>query len=79
MIHTLEAALWEFFRNDNFHDGVLEAVNLADDSDTDGAVFGQLAGAFYGETSLPTNWIANVFRCQAPYHFVEDLFKAREV
>jgi ADP-ribosylglycohydrolase len=34
----------------------LLAVNLGDDADTTGAVYGQLAGAFYGEGGIPTAW-----------------------
>jgi ADP-ribosyl-[dinitrogen reductase] hydrolase len=30
------------------------AVNLGDDADTTGAVYGQLAGAFYGEIKSTT-------------------------
>lgn len=32
-------------------------VNLGDDADTTGAVYGQLAGAFYGEAVLPVPWL----------------------
>jgi ADP-ribosyl-[dinitrogen reductase] hydrolase len=32
------------------------AVNLGDDADTTGAVYGQLPGAFYGEESIPKEW-----------------------
>ena len=32
------------------------AVNLGDDADTTGAVYGQLAGAFYGEEGIPDGW-----------------------
>jgi ADP-ribosyl-[dinitrogen reductase] hydrolase len=32
------------------------AVNLGDDADTTGAVFGQLAGAYYGESAIPSKW-----------------------
>jgi ADP-ribosylglycohydrolase len=32
------------------------AVNLGDDSDTTGAVYGQIAGAFYGMAGIPENW-----------------------
>jgi ADP-ribosylglycohydrolase len=32
------------------------AVNLGDDADTTGAVYGQLAGAYYGEPAIPPEW-----------------------
>jgi ADP-ribosylglycohydrolase len=32
------------------------AVNLGDDADTTGAVYGQIAGAFYGEDGIPDEW-----------------------
>jgi ADP-ribosylglycohydrolase len=33
------------------------AVNVGDDeADTTGAVYGQLAGAFYGEQGIPESW-----------------------
>jgi ADP-ribosyl-[dinitrogen reductase] hydrolase len=31
-------------------------VNLGDDADTTGAVFGQLAGAHYGAGGIPAEW-----------------------
>jgi ADP-ribosylglycohydrolase len=57
VVDTLEAALWAFARTDNFEDGALEVVNLGDDADTTGAVYGQLAGAYYGIDSIPQNWL----------------------
>lgn len=56
VVQSLEAALWAFYHADNFRDGCLNAVNLGDDADTTGAVYGQLAGAFYGETGIPEEW-----------------------
>jgi len=38
MIHTLKAALWAFEQTENFKDGAILAVNLANDADTVGAV-----------------------------------------
>ena len=73
VVHTLEAALWAFYRSDNFRDAILEAVNLADDSDTVGAVCGQLAGAYFGETALPIEWILKMYGAQGFYHFAQDL------
>ncbi|MCY7379484.1 MAG: ADP-ribosylglycohydrolase family protein, partial [Gemmatimonadaceae bacterium] len=48
VVDSLEAALWAFSRTDDFRSGALAAVNLGDDADTTGAVYGQLAGAYYG-------------------------------
>jgi ADP-ribosylglycohydrolase len=56
VIHTLEAALWAFHTTDNFRDGALKVVNLGEDADSTGAVYGQLAGAYYGEEAIPAKW-----------------------
>lgn len=73
VVHTLEAALWAFARTTDFRAGALDAVNLAGDADTVGAVYGQLAGAFYGETGIPADWIAKTQAAHGFYHFAEDL------
>ena len=56
VVDSLEAALWSFWRTDNFRDAILTAVNLGDDADTTAAVCGQVAGAFYGESGIPGHW-----------------------
>jgi ADP-ribosyl-[dinitrogen reductase] hydrolase len=49
IVDALEAALWAFWSDgDSFEKGALEAVNLGDDTDTTAAIYGQLAGAYYG-------------------------------
>jgi ADP-ribosylglycohydrolase len=53
---TMEAALWAFQRTDDFRSGALQVVNLGDDADTTGAVYGQIAGAFYGASAIPASW-----------------------
>ncbi|MEZ2229496.1 ADP-ribosylglycohydrolase family protein [Microcoleus sp.] len=42
------------------------AVNLGDDADTTGAVYGQLAGAFYGEGGLPEKWRSQLVHLDTP-------------
>lgn len=56
VVKSLEAALWAFYQSSSFREGCLLAVNLGDDADTTGAVYGQLAGAFYGEQGIPQEW-----------------------
>ncbi|MBI5879787.1 MAG: ADP-ribosylglycohydrolase family protein [Chloroflexi bacterium] len=60
--HSLEAALWAFHGSDNFRDGVLMAVNLGDDADTTGAIYGQLAGAYYGVEGIPAEWLGQLVK-----------------
>lgn len=57
VVEALEAALWAFAHIRPFEDGVLAAVNLGDDADTTGAIYGQLAGAFYGVGAIPELWL----------------------
>ena len=56
VVKSLEAALWAFHDAKNFRQAVLRAVNLGDDADTTGAVCGQLAGAYWGESGIPLEW-----------------------
>ena len=53
VVDSLEAALWAFHRGHSFEEGLMLAVNLGDDADTTAAVYGQLAGAFYGVSAIP--------------------------
>ncbi len=57
VVKSLEAALWALDQTDTFESGCLLAVNLGDDADTTAAVYGQLAGAIYGESGLPPQWL----------------------
>lgn len=57
VVESLEAALWAFSRSSSFEEGLLLAVNLGDDADTTGAVYGQIAGAFYGAAAIPAKWM----------------------
>ena len=59
-VSTLDAALWAFNTTENFADGLIAAVNLGGDSDSIGAVYGQLAGAFYGFDAIPDRWVKAV-------------------
>jgi ADP-ribosyl-[dinitrogen reductase] hydrolase len=57
VIDTLEAALWAFFTTSSFRDGAIKVVNLGNDADTVGAVYGGLSGAWHGFDAIPEEWI----------------------
>jgi ADP-ribosyl-[dinitrogen reductase] hydrolase len=60
VLHTLEAVLWAFSNSSSFEEGLLKVVNLGEDADTTGCIYGQLAGAFYGERKVPIRWVDKV-------------------
>ncbi|CAF0894496.1 unnamed protein product [Rotaria sp. Silwood1] len=62
IIKALEAALWAFWSDESsFQTGVLNAVNLGDDTDSTAAIYGQLAGAYYGRSAIPIHWIKQLY------------------
>jgi len=54
---TLEAASWAVATTGDFRSAVLRAINLGGDSDTVGAVAGQIAGSLYGYSAIPEGWL----------------------
>ena len=56
VVKSLEAALWAFYRSETFEGGCLRAANLGNDADTTAAIYGQIAGAFYGMDGIPSGW-----------------------
>ncbi|CAF1268543.1 unnamed protein product [Rotaria magnacalcarata] len=62
IVNALEAALWAFWSDgDSFEKGALAAVNLGDDTDTTAAIYGQLAGAYYGYKNIPKEWLEKLY------------------
>ena len=78
VVRSLEAALWAFHKSTNFRDGALLAVNLGDDADTTGAVYGQIAGAFYGEEGIPAAWRAKLAMRELIEQRADELFDLAE-
>jgi ADP-ribosylglycohydrolase len=56
----------------------LLAVNLGEDADTTGAVYGQLAGAYYGEGGVPEAWRAKVALAALITRFADQLYALSE-
>lgn len=77
VVRALEAALWAFHHGESFRDGALLAVNLGDDADTTGAIYGQLAGAFHGERGIPAEWRAKLALRERIESFADRLLELR--
>ena len=72
VVHSLEAALWAFYNTNSFKSGLIKAVNLGGDSDTIGAIYGHIAGAYYGELGIPFELISPLKNYHYFYFFAEE-------
>ncbi len=79
VVQSLEAALWAFYTSTTFQKGCLLAVNLGDDADTTGAVYGQLAGAFYGASAIPRAWRDQLAMRDTIEHLADRLLKLAQI
>lgn len=61
VVETLEVALWSLYRTDSFEAGMISAIELPGDSDTCGAVYGQLAGCVYDLPNIPDRWKSVIY------------------
>jgi ADP-ribosyl-[dinitrogen reductase] hydrolase len=76
VVQCLEAALWAFQKAGSFEEGALLAVNLGDDADTTGAVYGQLAGAYHGLSGLPQAWAGRIAQARVVSDLADGLYRA---
>lgn len=77
VVKSLEAALWAFYHSNSFHEGCLLAVNLGDDADTTGAVYGQLSGSYYGEPGIPDSWRRKLAQRETIEIFADSLYQGK--
>ncbi|MCK5486321.1 MAG: ADP-ribosylglycohydrolase family protein [Desulfobacterales bacterium] len=75
VVRSLEAALWAFYKTNSFKEGCLLAVNLGADADTTGAIYGQLAGAYYGEQEIPDPWLVKLAYRELIESYAEQLME----
>lgn len=62
MVKSLETSSWAFHDAETFEEAILKAVNRGDETDTTGAICGQLAGAYWGESGIPESLRAGLAR-----------------
>ncbi|MEA3335850.1 MAG: ADP-ribosylglycohydrolase family protein [Chloroflexota bacterium] len=77
VVKSLEAALWAFHRSSTFEEGCLLAVNLGNDADTTGAIYGQIAGAYYGVAGIPAAWRERIAHVDLITGLAGDLYEDR--
>ena len=62
----------------DFRQGVLAAVNISGDSDSTGAIAGNILGLLNGEGALPENWCRNLREYAIVSQAADDLYSEYE-
>ncbi len=73
-VDTLNAALWSFRTTKSFEEAVVKSASLGGDSDTIGAVTGQIAGSYYGLSGIPKLWMRSMEGVDSLVDLGNDLF-----
>ena len=60
VVDTLMAAVKSLLCTSTYEDAIMYAVRLGYDTDTNAAVTGALAGAYYGMESIPERWLSKL-------------------
>lgn len=60
VVASLHAALWAVSTTTSFETAILAAANLGEDADTTAAIAGQIAGAVYGLSGIPDDWLEHL-------------------
>lgn len=75
---ALSIAVYCALRAKNFSDGVIMAVNHNGDSDTTGALTGNLLGVVWGEQGIPAPWLKQLELRKVIAEVADDLFACRQ-
>jgi ADP-ribosyl-[dinitrogen reductase] hydrolase len=57
VVDTIQTVFHYFFRSRDFEGCLIDTVNAGGDADTNGAIVGMLAGAYYGSEGHPKRWL----------------------
>lgn len=78
IVDAFAIALWGLVNFDTFEEGMLKVISLGGDTDTNGAIYGQLAGAFYGYDAIPKEWINDVYLSEEIIELADKLLEMKE-
>ena len=75
IVDAFTIALWGLLNFKSFKDGMMAVIRLGGDTDTNGAIYGQLAGAYYGYEAIPEEWRKNVYKADELVEIADNLLK----
>lgn len=79
ILNCVEAALWSFHSTNTFEEGCIFAVNLGLYSSAIGAIYGQLAGIYYGFKNIPQKWVSKLHNYEQIKELNEKLLSSHSI
>jgi ADP-ribosylglycohydrolase len=76
VLNAVEIAFWATVTQSTFEEAVVRAVMIGDDTDTNAAVTGALAGAVHGYASIPERWRATLHQHDRLIELADQLLAA---
>jgi len=75
--NSVPTAIFSFLRSHDFRESIVFAISLGGDTDTIAAMTGAVSGAFYGERSIPREWLESLESGVVAYltKLAEDLYE----
>lgn len=73
-LNTLKISLYSFLTTNNYEDCISKAIFVGGDTDTQAAVAGSLAGAYYGVEAIPRDWTHKLLRSNYISELAKRLF-----
>lgn len=77
-VDCYDIAMWGLMNFDTFHYGLLGVISLGGDTDTNGAVYGQLAGAYYGYDKILPEWRDEIYLADELVKVSDELLKLKK-
>lgn len=77
ILDAFTIALWGVIHSRSFEEGMLRVIQLGGDTDTNAAIYGQLAGSRYGYERIPEEWRKNVYNAEELVDLADRLLDMR--
>ena len=77
VVDSFDVAIMAFRDFSTFEEGLLHVVNQGDDADTVGAIYGQIAGAYYGADLIPLKWRIELWKASMLEEVFEKLWNLK--
>jgi ADP-ribosylglycohydrolase len=77
IVDAFAIAFWGLLNFENFKDGMMAVIRLGGDTDTNAAIYGQLAGAYYGYEAIPEEWREGVYLASELVEIADELLELK--